>query len=83
MNLRWPGIEPGSTAWKATMLTSIPPSLVLRRDHLELYITHKKCILRFIRRYCEKSQIHFLNYLYCKILLKQYFKAEIAQLGER
>ena len=27
--MRWPGIEPGSTAWKATMLTSIPPSLVL------------------------------------------------------
>ena len=27
--LRWPGIEPGSTAWKATMLTSIPPSLNL------------------------------------------------------
>ena len=31
--MRWPGIEPGSTAyycsiWKATMLTSIPPSLV-------------------------------------------------------
>lgn len=25
-NLRWPGIEPGSTAWKAAMLTTIPPS---------------------------------------------------------
>lgn len=25
--LRWPGIEPGSTAWKAAMLTTIPPSL--------------------------------------------------------
>ncbi|KAK2582332.1 hypothetical protein KPH14_004669 [Odynerus spinipes] len=25
-NLRWPGIEPGSTAWKATMLTITPPS---------------------------------------------------------
>ena len=24
--LRWPGIEPGSTAWKATMLTTIPPT---------------------------------------------------------
>ena len=23
--LRWPGIEPGSTAWKAAMLTTIPP----------------------------------------------------------
>ena len=26
-NMRWPGIEPGSTAWKAAMLTIIPPSL--------------------------------------------------------
>ena len=26
--LRWPGIEPGSTAWKAAMLTTIPPTLV-------------------------------------------------------
>ena len=26
--MRWPGIEPGSTAWKAAMLTIIPPSLV-------------------------------------------------------
>ena len=27
IHLRWPGIEPGSTAWKAAMLTTIPPSL--------------------------------------------------------
>ena len=26
--LRRPGIEPGSTAWKAAMLTTIPPTLV-------------------------------------------------------
>ena len=25
--MRWPGIEPGSTAWKAAMLTTIPPTL--------------------------------------------------------
>jgi hypothetical protein len=25
--MRWPGIEPGSTAWKAAMLTIIPPML--------------------------------------------------------
>ena len=24
--MRWPGIEPGSTAWKAAMLTTIPPT---------------------------------------------------------
>eukprot|EP00116_Pleurobrachia_bachei_P000811 sb/3461073/ len=27
-SVRWPGIEPGSTAWKATMLTITPPSLM-------------------------------------------------------
>ena len=25
--VRWPGVEPGSTAWKATMLTVTPPTL--------------------------------------------------------
>ncbi len=25
--MRWPGIEPGSIAWKATMLTITPPTL--------------------------------------------------------
>ena len=25
--LRWPGIEPGSNAWKASMLTITPPTL--------------------------------------------------------
>ena len=28
--LRWPGIEPGSTAWKAAMLTIIPPTLYIK-----------------------------------------------------
>ena len=25
--MRWPGIEPGSNAWKASMLTITPPTL--------------------------------------------------------
>ena len=29
--LRWPGIEPGSTAWKAAMLTTIPPTPAYKR----------------------------------------------------
>ena len=28
-NMRQPGIEPGSTAWKAAMLTTIPLTLVV------------------------------------------------------
>ena len=27
--MRWPGVEPGSTAWKAAMLTAIPPTLAI------------------------------------------------------
>ena len=27
-NVRWPGIEPGSNAWKASMLTITPPTLI-------------------------------------------------------
>ena len=43
--MRWPGIEPGSTAWKATMLTITPPS---PRDAVMLAnaVNMNKCILR-------------------------------------
>ena len=27
IKMRWPGVEPGSIAWKATMLTVTPPTL--------------------------------------------------------
>ena len=30
--MRRPGIEPGSTAWKAAMLTTIPPTLLKVQD---------------------------------------------------
>ena len=33
--MRRPGIEPGSTAWKAAMLTTIPPTLVSTRCRFE------------------------------------------------
>ena len=28
--LHWPGIEPGSTAWEAAMLSTIPPMHVMK-----------------------------------------------------
>ena len=34
--MRWPGIEPGSTAWKAAMLTTIPPS----PDGISQFVTY-------------------------------------------
>ena len=29
--VRWPGVEPGSAAWKATMLTVTPPTRRVRK----------------------------------------------------
>ena len=37
--MRQPGVEPGSTAWKATMLTVTPPTL--GRDECFSFIPHK------------------------------------------
>ena len=34
--LRWPGIEPGSNAWKASMLTITPPTLISKSTKLWL-----------------------------------------------
>ncbi len=42
--MRWPGIEPGSTAWKAAMLATIPPT------HVEPGSTWVNCL--------EGSYIH-------------------------
>ena len=43
-SLRWPGIEPGSTAWKAAMLTTIPPTpiemLRAKFNYLNLLSSH-------------------------------------------
>ena len=41
-SLRWPGIEPGSTAWKAAMLTTIPPTLV---DRIAFQVVPDKTII--------------------------------------
>ena len=35
--MRWPGVEPGSTAWKAIMLTITPPTLALH--HTAMHCT--------------------------------------------
>ena len=36
--MRQPGIEPGSTAWKAAMLTTIPPTLGYQCDYCRFSI---------------------------------------------
>ena len=35
--MRRPGIEPGSTAWKAAMLTIIPPTLTGRSEYCSTF----------------------------------------------
>ncbi len=41
-NVRWPGIEPGSTAWKAAMLAFTPPTPNYRKLCLfAIYIVNK------------------------------------------
>ncbi len=37
--MRRPGIEPGSTAWKAAMLTTIPPTLVKQGRNIQRYLS--------------------------------------------
>ena len=39
--MRWPGIEPGSTAWKATMLTITPPSPLRKGFELNNRLSYK------------------------------------------
>ena len=49
IDLRWPGIEPGSTAWKAAMLTTIPPTQAqFFLELIYIYIYSKFKLLRGI-----------------------------------
>lgn len=40
--MRWPGVEPGSIAWKATMLTATPPT---------------RCLQNSVWRHCDSVMI--------------------------
>ena len=51
-SVRRPGIEPGSIAWKATMLTITPPTLVIEWQffNIEIYLLkleHSAWLLQF------------------------------------
>ena len=45
--MRRPGIEPGSTAWKAAMLTTIPPTLSCWNDITDPY---SSCTLEKVKQ---------------------------------
>ena len=48
IDLRWPGIEPGSTAWKAAMLTTIPPTQAhFSSVPIYIYIPSLNCYVGF------------------------------------
>ena len=36
--MRWPGVEPESAAWKATMLTVTPPSLFILSINKKIFL---------------------------------------------
>ena len=61
-DLRRPGIEPGSTAWKAAMLTTIPPTLWLLEALMKdpLLVTQ-----RSERVKCQKCRDQDSNLGYC------------------
>ena len=58
MKVRWPGIEPGSTAWKAAMLTIIPPTLTYDRwtENLLLFVRQQTSKVR-IQSFQTSQQI--------------------------
>jgi hypothetical protein len=62
--MRWPGIEPGSTAWKATMLTITPPSQNVRLVIQKVFPGFKETILYKI------ENITILQKWNLKIILK-------------
>ena len=78
MTMRWPGIEPGSTAWKAAMLTTIPPTLNRLCDMWNLNIKTFKKNLNFTtlfgftkvyrseRKYFLHSSMKILTFLFCR-----------------
>ena len=55
--LRRPGIEPGSTAWKAAMLTIIPPTLFASSYPVPIPISTIKLNWNAI----ESLNVHFAN----------------------
>jgi hypothetical protein len=72
--LRWPRIELGSTAWKAAMLTIIPPTLLINVYHiLKLYSNCRKIDysktrnLPFILFLCIRSARYFILSIHQKL----------------
>ena len=47
--MRQPGVEPGSIAWKATMLTATPPTLLIQIRNRKEVIFSLREVVRFYR----------------------------------
>ena len=57
--VRWPGVEPGSAAWKATMLTVTPPTLAAFRFYYSIIISSTFCAsLEFDKEESIFSKVH-------------------------
>ena len=68
-DLRRPGIEPGSTAWKAAMLTTIPPTRgwLILQFHFDL---SENYLLQWSTCLTNKLQTNTVSRLLNKILVK-------------
>ena len=61
-NMRRPGIEPGSTAWKAAMLTIIPPTLAYQNGNC-IYIPYN------ISPNCHQGTLYALDPMLFQVLV--------------
>ena len=56
--MRRPGVEPGPSAWKAEILTTILPALEI----LTKYLFNKVCYSQTLGGFCEKGYLPITNY---------------------
>ena len=65
--MRWPGIEPGSNAWKASMLTITPPTLIIRSPENILYTLRPRQNSPY--QLWGREDMEFSYFYLCKIFL--------------
>ena len=55
--MRWPGIEPGSNAWKASMLTITPPTLEKIKSRKNSDFQYDKNLIRISSSQLKKKRL--------------------------
>jgi hypothetical protein len=73
-NLRQPGVEPGSAAWKATMITATPLTLNIE---IEFYFAIKELYIFMCAQQNEQSYMICIYRKIFNILLERFIKIKI------